>query len=881
MPTVKGSFRQAVAAHRAALGYVRAARDALERDPQEPRYGAESVVRQSALAAELQTAAQALVTGWSTAGWDWLAGGRRPLAQRPAGSREPLLRIGTAHPVQEGFPVLVPFFGVGHLCLDTDSTDARVSAFVRSVLLRTLGESTVGSVRVLAVDATPASPTFGPLLPLVEVDLMSRPASDVLGLRAVLAEAEEQLRTAAGSPDPRTLLLAVAAFPEGVTDSDIARLAALSRTGHRAGVQLLLAGYPGPGASWAGRPPLENATVIRLRGRFFHVADPPGHVLSGGGRGLNVPVRLDGGPPEDLLAAVCRQVAGRAAQQRSVEVQELFAGDLWTESSAGGLRTMVGREGREAAWLALDDATPHWLVGGRTGSGRTGFLLGAIYALASRYGPDELALHLLDLSEAVSFAEVAPTAGDPSWVPHVRSLAGEPDRDYGVAVLAALAAELSRRSEAMREVGVTQLEQLRAARPDLALPRIVTVIDGFDALLSGADATARQARTLLTDVARRGRAHGVHLILAGQTSAAVQGLLAEDAALFGPFTLRIALAGGGPVLGRPDDEAAALPVGTALVENQSEAAGSHHRIRFPAPRPEPIARLRQRMWEQRVPGDHPPAVFTAAAARNPQDDPAWQALTPQIRRRSLLLGRAVDVGMPTAAFPLDTSPGRHLAVLGPAETGADLLALAVTGLARQHAPGTAAFLLAGLVAVADPAVDAAAAAVREAGHRCSEVEVTGLRAALSRIAHPEPEPFDPASLEPGALPAAPTTTYLVVWGADGLATGLSGAVDPRWGSTGLQDLHTALQDGPARGAHLISWWRSARRFAEDLGPQARDGVAGLVTLNVTAAELAELAGEESVRTPRPDRALLIDRHQGTTTPFIPYRRSGSGRAGRP
>jgi hypothetical protein len=900
MATVRGTFRRAVAAHREALGLVRAAREALERAPQEPPFGTESVVRQSALVSRLQDVAVELTSGWATAGWDWLAGGRRPVAQRSPGTREILLRIGTAHPVSEGFPVLVPFFGVGHLVIDADAGDARVSGLVRSVLLRVLGEATVGSVRVLAVDAPSLGPTFGPLLPLIEVDLMARPATDLDGLRVVLSECEEHLRRAAVVPDPPTLVLAVAAFPEGCTDTDFARLVALSRTGHQAGLQLVIAGYPGPGASEAGRPPLENATAIRTRGQFFQVGDPPGHVLSGDGRGLNCPVRLDVGPPEDLLAAVCRQVAGRAAQQRSVDVADLFADELWTESSVAGLRTMIGREGREVAWLELDDATPHWLVGGRTGSGRTAFLLDVLYGLTARHGPDELALHLLDLTEEVSFTEFAPTAGDPTWVPHVRTIAVESDREFATAVLASLVAEMSRRADALREAGVSELAQLRAVRPDLALPRVVTVIDACDVLLAGSDATARRAVALLADVARRGRARGVHLILSAQTSSGLQGLLAAEPALFEQFTLRVALAGGGGVLARPDPVADALPVGTAVVEDLTDVAGIHRQIRFPDADPERLRGLRSRMFQRRAPGDEPPAVFAGSARQRLEDDPRWGRLTARTRRRVLALGRAVDVGLPTATFPLDTSPGRHLAVLGPAEVGADLLHAAVLGLARQHEPGTAEFVLAALVAVADEAVDAAAAAVRAAGHRCSEVELTGLRDVIARLAHPEPEPLDLAQLgltdldltdldltdlnltdlNLTELSPRVEATYVVVWGADALAAGLRGAVDPRRGSTGLQDLLTVMQEGPSRGAHLLTWWRAVRRFRDDLGPEGRDDVAGLVALNVAAPDLAELVGRDLGWQPRPNRALLVDRQLDATTLFIPFVRAGRRREAR-
>ena len=114
--------------------------------------------------------------------------------------------------------------------------------------------------------------------------------------------------------------------------------------------------------------------------------------------------------------------------------------------SVAGLRTVVGRAGRGDAVLALDDTTPHWLVGGRTGSGKTVFLLDVLYGLAARYSPDELALYLLDFKEGVSFTEFIPTDADPSWVPHARTVGVESDRQYGVAVLTELVREMNRRA---------------------------------------------------------------------------------------------------------------------------------------------------------------------------------------------------------------------------------------------------------------------------------------------------------------------------------------------------------------------------------------------------------------------------------------------------
>ncbi len=738
MATLKGSFRRAVNAHREALGLLQATQALVGDDAAAPAFSAPSLVRQAELVGALGEVSAGLSTGWGTAGWDRLtAGARPPLGQGVPRGQQSLVRLGAATPVTDSFPVLVPFLGVGHLCIDSDARDPRVAALLQNVLVRVLAAAPPGSLRVAAVDPATLGATFAPLLDLVAGDLMNPPATDLDGLRRALSAAEEHVRRAQRVPEHERgeLVLAIAGLPSGWSGDDLARLAALARTGRRAGLHLLVAGYP-PRSLGAAPPALEDAVPIAVHSEDVHVGDVPGQPFGAQGRGLNCPVQLDPAPPPDLAAAVCRRLVQDAGEQESVGFSQLVATQAWEESSVDGLRTVVGRAGRNPVWLALDDATPHWLVGGRTGSGKTVFLLGVLYGLASRYSPDELALYLLDFKEGVSFSEFTPTEVDPTWIPHARTVGVESDREYGVAVLAALAAEMTRRATVMKQVGATKLAQLRAARPDVALPRIVTVIDEFHVLFAGNDAVARRAGELLEEVARKGRSYGIHLILASQTTSGIETLFAKGEAIFGQFPQRVALAGGRAVLSMLNDAADALPVGTAVINDAAGVPAANRTIRFPDTDPEAVRRVRTRLWQQRVPGDQPPAVFAGYAEQHVTDDPTWAHLHPGARRRTVLLGRTVDVGLPTAAFTLDASPGRHVAVLGTSEVGADILHAAVLGLARQHEPGTAQFILAGLVAAADDAADAAAEAVRAAGHRCSEVELTGLRDALARLAHP-------------------------------------------------------------------------------------------------------------------------------------------------
>jgi len=116
----------------------------------------------------------------------------------------------------------------------------------------------------------------------------------------------------------------------------------------------------------------------------------------------------------------------------------------------------------------------------------------------------------------------------------------------------------------------------------------------------------------------------------------------------------------------------------------------------------------------------------------------------------------------------------------------------------------------------------------------------------------------------GGGAGGPGATYLVVFGGDEVLV-------PGEPSSALA---TVLRDGPAAGIHLLGWWRSPARFAAELGP---DQVAGLVGLNVGAAELAAAADEpvEGWR-PSPGRALFLDRQEGRRQLLLPFVRPGRG-----
>jgi len=814
-------------------------------------------LEQHRLTEELRSAAAALAPGWLGAELGAQS------ARTPLGGAFPpqFVRLGVAQPLDDArFPAVIPLLGTGHLTIDASATDARVFGLLRSLLLRLLAAAPPGSLLVRAVDGTGGGTVFEPFADLADAGLMSPPATDRKGLRDVLGEAEKWLRPGRGGAPrrgrrDRLMLLVIASLPELTEGEELRRIAALAQQGPDSGLHLIVAGWPPPPlTAETTQAPLPRTTTVSVRNPYAVIGDPPGCTYGSvpDAVWLNAPVFLDDDPPPHLVDSVCKELAAHSAASSQVTLSDLLpeAGEqLWGGDAAEGLSTVVGHDGDTPLLLRFNDLTPHWMVGGRSGAGKTAFLINVLYGLGARYSPAEMALYLLDFKEGVSFAEFVPTRRDRTWLPHARAVGVESDREYGLAVLRELDAEMTRRSVAYKRAGVTRFADLRAEAAEEGrkpLPRILCVIDEFQVLLAGNDPTATEAVGLLESLARKGRSYGIHLILASQTVLGVEALYAKRDSIFGQFPVRIALPGGGDVLEPTNDSAAGLPLGTAVVNTAGGLGGprgatrGHERmVRFPDPHADRavLSDLRHRLWGARDPEAMPPRIFAGYAHQHLADDPTYRAaLAGRAGRPAALVGRVIDVNLSTAAFPLDSSPGRHLAIFGSQASGSEVLDAAARSVAAFHAPRTARFVIASLVAEGDELARALAA---EIAHRQEVVTVdaAGLAAELD---------ID----RPG---------YRVVFGMDAASPG------------SLPGLRQLLRDGPGRGVHLLSWWRGLRRFSEETGGSAgREDVAGQLFLNVPQSDVQLMLGRPVDWQPRPNRALLHDRHADRTVTVVPF-----------
>ena len=242
--------------------------------------------------------------------------------------------------------------------------------------------------------------------------------------------------------------------------------------------------------------------------------------------------------------------------------RELLGGEPHGAGKApkGDLVIGLGRGHRGPLWADLA-LLPHLLVGGITGGGKSVFLRQLLTGLAVQYGPDRLRLVLIDLKGGVELAHFAN-------LPHTKYPVAD-DAEAAACALGMVRAELDRRLTLLRGAGIASVGGEGAAElpRELRLPRIVVVVDEVAELtlghLTGAGAPAarsanKEATGRLGEIARLGRAVGIHLVVCTQRpdAEAVPGQLKANLAATVAFRVR---AGVNSQILVGDDRAAKLP----------------------------------------------------------------------------------------------------------------------------------------------------------------------------------------------------------------------------------------------------------------------------------------------------------------------------------
>ncbi len=170
------------------------------------------------------------------------------------------------------------------------------------------------------------------------------------------------------------------------------------------------------------------------------------------------------------------------------------------EPRPGSLRCPLGVSAGEVVSLDLVTDGPHAVVIGTTGSGKSELLCTWAAGMCRGRDATEVALLLVDFKGGRAFDALAA-------LPHVTGVLTDLDEQAAVRAVESLRAEIRHRERTLAAHAAKDIDEAVGA-----LPRLVIVVDEYAALINAHP----ELHELFADVAARGRALGMHLVLASQ-----------------------------------------------------------------------------------------------------------------------------------------------------------------------------------------------------------------------------------------------------------------------------------------------------------------------------------------------------------------------------
>jgi DNA segregation ATPase FtsK/SpoIIIE, S-DNA-T family len=516
----------------------------------------------------------------------------------------------------------------------------------------------------------------------------------------------------------------------------------------------------------------------------------------------------------------------------------------------------------------------HVLIAGKTGSGKSTLLHALVTNLSMWYSPEEVEFYLVDFKKGVEFKTYAT-----HHLPHARAIAVESDREFGLSVLQRLDAELTRRGNLYRKLGVQDLPAFRAQSPGVAMPRTLLIIDEFQEFFSEDDKLSQEAQLLLDRLVRQGRAFGIHVLLGSQTIGGSSGLARTT---IGQMAVRIALqtseADSHLILG--DNNAAARLLsrpGEAIYNDQGGLVEGNSPFQIAwlpdEKREQYLKRVQQKAVNTKMEVDHA-IVFEGNAPADIHKNSKLEKMLTQSNGSSqqssavAFLGEPVAIKEPTGVVFRRQSGSNMLVIGQQEESAAAIAAMSMISLAAQQPEATfylmdgtpADSLLAGfLPRVAEVLPNH----VKTIDYRAVPEAMAELTAELKKRQETEHQ-----------LPAI----YVVIFALQryrvlrktdegGFSFSASEEEKPEPADKQFADL---LREGPPLGIHVIAWADTPAAVDRTLERASMREFDNRILFQMSATDSSNLIDSPAGNKLGFHRALAYSEEQGVMEKFRPY-----------
>jgi DNA segregation ATPase FtsK/SpoIIIE, S-DNA-T family len=670
--------------------------------------------------------------------------------------------------------------------------------------------------------------------------------------------------------------LVIADFPNAFETDSYQRLASIVSTGARCGVYVLIA--------------RDIRVSLPSEAQFDDIEAHCVNLVQQGDQLVwkdevfgQFPLKIDPPPPEKVLTELLDRVGRSAKENKRVEVSfDTIAptpNQFWTGDNTSELQVPVGRMGatRLQSLRLGKGVAQHVLIAGKTGSGKSTLLHAMITNLAMWYSPDQIELYLIDFKKGVEFKTYASHN-----LPHARAIAVESDREFGVSVLQRLDAELARRGEIFRKVGVQDLNSYRKSDGATPMPRTLLIIDEFQEFFTEDDKLAQEASLLLDRLVRQGRAFGVHVLLGSQTIGGTSGL---GRSTIGQMGVRVALqtseADSQLILGDNNSAARLLSRPGEAIYNDAGGlveANSPFQVAWLADerRDQYLDAVTKLAAKGGIQPHDPPIVYEGNAPAEVQKNAKLQMLldtkkwAPAPTAAQAWVGDPVAIKEPTAIIFRRQSGANILLVGQQEEQAMAVMISAMISLATQYPPGSAIFhILDGTPA------DSALAGNFE---KVRAVLPQDARMVDYRVV---PEMINELAQEVAKRqagdPAGEPEIYVFIYGLQRYRMlrkaedefSFSTSDEEKKANPGKQ-FSDILREGPGLGVHVISWIDTVASLERTMDRTATREFDNRILFQMSAADSSNLIDSPAANKLGFFRAMAYSEEQGVIEKFRPY-----------
>ncbi len=536
----------------------------------------------------------------------------------------------------------------------------------------------------------------------------------------------------------------------------------------------------------------------------------------------------------------------------------------WMEKSIDGLKFSIGMHGINNMDIIIGDEINqrhNAVITGAVGQGKSNLISMIIHSLCQRYSPKELHMYLLDFKEGVTFKAFS-NIGQEEFLPHARALGLESDPSFGLAVLKHLFAEYQNRMKMLKNFNLKSIRELRIKEPELVLPRIIVIIDEFQ-LMFDDERNGPLIADMLEKSVRLFRAAGIHFILASQTlsDSGNVALSQKKDSLFSQVPIRIALKNSidesRQTLGANNTAAAFLRPREAIVNLEYGEITQNRKMVVGYADEKILKPLRRKWWEMAKNQSSPPYVFESEKRiRIGSGVEVIKSYRRVSKYPYAFIGQRVAVNRDCVLVPMTREYGRNIAIIGTPDTECNtaygILQSVAVSLAVQHPKGDVRFLYCNF----------------DTDRAYFDSQHVKFNSLLERMGY-FVEYLEPTEFE--------KTINVLFDDVNNDTVYVFGASMDRWeyekdpygqGSP----LKSFVENGPAKGIHLIGWWQKASNFtAQVTGYNNSDAFNTKVFLRVDERTVQSLTNPYIHWSAQKNRALISDSVEFSEEfSFIPY-----------